>query len=63
MRNGAAELGRRLVQVAVPAESRADLSAHVCWKRGTTVMFDLRIFNLDSVSYLCMTPGKDIVKA
>ena len=52
-----------LVQVQVPALSRADVSAHGFWKWGTTVMFDIRIVNLDVGSYLCMTPEKDLAKA
>ena len=39
--NGAAVLVRRLGQVQVPAEPRADVSAHNFWKRGTTAMFDI----------------------
>ena len=50
-------------QVVVPAESRSDLSAHVFWKRGTTAMFDIRIFNLGAGSYLRMTPENNIAKA
>ena len=50
-------------QVEVPAESRADVSAHGFWKFGTTAMFDIRIFNLDPGSYLCMTPEKSLAKA
>ena len=34
-------LVRRLRQVQVPEESRADISAHGFWKRGTTAMFDI----------------------
>ena len=49
-------MARRLVQVAVPAELRSDVSAHILWKWGTTVMFDIRIVNLDAGSYLRMTP-------
>ena len=45
-------------QVLVPAELRADVSAHGFWKRGTTVMFDIRIVNLDAESYLRMTPER-----
>ena len=51
-------LARRLGQVEVPADLRADVSAHGFWKRGTTVMFDIRIFNLDVGSYLYMMPEK-----
>ena len=51
------------VQVVVPAKSRADVSAHGFWKRGTTAMFDIRIFNLDAGSYMRMTPEKALAKA
>ena len=53
----------RLGQVQVPAESRADVSAHSLWKRGTTAMFDIQISNLDADSYLRMTPEKALAKA
>ena len=49
-------------QVVVPAESRADVSAHSFWKRGTTAMFDIQFFNLGVGSYLYMTPEKAIAK-
>ena len=39
--NGAARLIGQPAQVVVPAESRADVSAHGFWKRGTTAMFDI----------------------
>ena len=42
----------QLGQVVVPADSRADVSAHNFWKRGTTATFDIRIVNLDVGSYL-----------
>ena len=42
----------------LPAESRSGVSTQGLWKWGTTVMFDIRIFNLNAVSYLCMTPEK-----
>ena len=29
-------------QVAVPSESRGDVSVHGLWKRGTTSMFDMK---------------------
>ena len=49
-------------QVVVHTESRAEVSAHGFWKRGTTAMFDIRIFNLDAGSYLHMTPEKALAK-
>ena len=50
--NGAVILIEQPGQVVVPAESRADVSAHGFWKRGTTAMSDIRIVNLDAGSYL-----------
>ena len=61
--NGAARLAGRPGQVEVPAESRADVSAHGFWKRGTAVMFNIRDVNLNTGSYLHMTPEKDLAKA
>ena len=61
--NGAARLIGQPGQVVLPAESRADVSAHGFWKRGTTVMFDIIIVNLDAGSYLSMTPEKGLAKA
>ena len=61
--NGAARLVGQPGQVVVPAESRADVSAHRFWKRGTTVMFDIRIVNLGASSYLRMTPEKALARA
>ena len=61
--NKAAILSGRPGQVQVPAELMADVSAHGFWKRGTTAMFDIRIVNLDTGSYLCMTPEKSLAKA
>ena len=61
--NGAAILVGQPGQVVVPAESRADVSAHCFWKRGTTVMFNIRIVNLNAGSYLRMTPEKAIAKS
>ena len=52
-----------LGHVEVPAELRADVNAHGFWKRGTTAMFDIRIFNLDVGSYLRMMPEKALAKA
>ena len=50
-------------QVQVPAEWRADISAHGFWKRGTIAMFDIRIFNLNAGFYLHMTAEKALAKA
>ena len=60
--NRASVLARSPGQVQVPTESRADVSAHGFWKRGTTTMFYIRIVNLDAGSYLHMTPEKDLAK-
>ena len=49
-------------QVQVPAELSVDVSAHGFLKRGTTVMFSIRIVNLDAGSYLQMTPEKALAK-
>ena len=62
MVNRAARLVGQPGQVVVPAESRADISAHSFWKRGTTAMFDIRIVNLDAGSYLRMTSEKSLAK-
>ena len=48
--NGDDVLAKRPGQVEVTAKSRADVSAHGFWKRGTTVMFNIRIVNLNAVS-------------
>ena len=61
--NGTAILIGQPVQVVVPTESRADVSAHGFWKQGTTAMFDIIIVNLDTGSYLRMTPEKALAKA
>ena len=61
--NGSAKLIGKPGQVVVPAELRADVSAHGFWKRGTTAMFDIRVVNLDAGSYLRMTPEKTLAKA
>ena len=60
--NGAARLAGKPGQVVVPAESRTDVSAHGFWKRGNTATFDIRIVNLDTGSYLRMTPEKALAK-
>ena len=61
--NRADVLARSLVQVEVPAESRADVCSHGFWKRGTTETFDIRIFSLDIGSDLRMTLEKALAKA
>ena len=55
-------MAMRPVQVAVSVDLRACISTHGFWKRGTTMMFDIQIINLDEGSYLHMTPEKDLVK-
>ena len=40
----------------------ADVSANVLWKRGTTALFDIIIFNLDVGSYLRKTSKKSFLK-
>ena len=61
--NRAARLAVRTGQVQVPAESRADVGAHGFWKQATTVMFDIRIVNLNAGSYLGMMLEKVLEKA
>ena len=61
--NGAVRLVGIPGQVEIPVESRADVGAHGFWKRGTTVMFDKRIFNLDVGLYQRMTPEKALLTA
>ena len=61
--NGVARLVGQPGQVEVPAESRADVSAHSFWKLGITKMFDIQIFNLNTGSYLSKMTRKDITKA
>ena len=60
--HGADRLERIPGQEQVPAECMADVSAHSFWKLGTTVMFDIRIINLNVSSYLLMTPEKALSK-
>ena len=52
----AAGMGKRPVKVAVPVELRVDVSAHVFWTRGITTRFYIRIANINTGSYLHMTP-------
>ena len=61
--NGAVILVRMSVQIELPADSTADLSAHSFWKRGNTAMFNIRVVNLDVGSYMRMTPEKSLAKA
>ena len=49
-------------QVELTTDSREDVSAHGFWKQETTAMFDIRIVNLDTGSYLRMTPEKALSK-
>ena len=49
-------------QVAPPEETRADVSAHSFWKRGTTAIFDVLTTNLESGSYLCTMTEKALEK-
>ena len=56
-------MGMVMVHITVPAESRADISAHVLWKQVTTTMFNVQIVNLDVSSYLHITPKKTLTKA
>ena len=51
------------VPVAVTAESRADVSANGFWKWGTTVIFDIRISNLNKDSYLRTTTVNDLANS
>ena len=60
--NGVAILAKRTGQVEVPAEYRANVSAHGFWNWGTTAIFDILIVNLDADSYLSMTPEKTLAK-
>ena len=48
--NGVVRLVGRPGQVQLPVDSRVYVSAHGFWKRGTTVMFDIQIFNLNAGS-------------
>ena len=50
-------------QATVPGESQADVSIHGLWKLVTTALFDMRIFNLDAVSYLRQTSAKALETA
>ena len=55
-------MGRKPIQVAVPAESRTNVSTHGFWKKGTNTMFDIKIVNFDVDSYLRMTPKNALAK-
>ena len=50
------ELVRRPGQVSLPIELRSGISAYGFWKGGNTAMFDIRIVNLHTGSYLLTTP-------
>ena len=60
--NGEDELVRMPRHVAVHEELMADVSSNVLWKRGTTALFDIIIFNLDVGSYLRKTSKKSFLK-
>ena len=47
-------MGWEAGQVMVPAQSWDDVSTHGFWNRGTTSMFNVRIVNPSTVSYLIM---------
>ena len=55
----AAGLGREPWQGTLTEDSREDVSSHGLWKQGTTTIFDIQNFNLDSGFYLCMTIKKE----
>ena len=55
-------MGRGTGQLMVPAESKSGVGTHSFWKRGITTMFDIIIVNLDTDSYLRMTPEKVLAK-
>ena len=50
-------------QATVPDESRADVSIHGFWKWGTSTLFDMKIVNLDTSSYLRHTSEKALTMA
>ena len=50
-------------QATVSGESRADISAHGFWKWGTTAFLDMRIVDLDVVSYLYQTSARALARA
>ena len=50
-------------QTTVPDDSAADVSVHGFWKWGTSALFDMQNFNLDSGSYLHQTSAKDLATA
>ena len=43
-------------------DTQTYVGIHILWKRGTTIMFDMRIFNLDAFSYLWIVPENAIEK-
>ena len=63
MRDITGYLGRGEGQVALPVESRADIRTHGFWNQGITVMFDIRIINLNTGYYLLMMSEKAFSKA
>ena len=55
-------MGRGLVQVTVHSELQDYVSSHRLCKQGTTVMFNVKIVNFDTGSYLCTNPQKALAK-
>ena len=52
-----------MLQATVPDESRADVAVHGFWTWVTSALFDMRIVNLDEVSYMCQTYVKSMETA
>ena len=50
-------------QAIIPAESWEDVSVHGFWKWVTYALFDMRIVNLDTESYLHQTSAKALAMA
>ena len=50
-------------QAIVTDESREDVSIHVFWKWGTSALFNMKIFNLYTDSYLRHMSEKALIMA
>ena len=50
-------------QLLVTVELWADVSTHGFWKRGTPAVFDVKMVNLHTVSYLSMLPKNALTKS